>query len=804
LLVFLNRHVFGNNYLYPFLNDVLSFKQVCSYWALDLVFAPPWLALYLLGYALIYTFLAVRKRETWSIYFFALISMIYYFVNLRDLASYGEVLFFLNCIGLFSIFGLRFCPAGWNWRLLSIPCASVVLIWIVMQRMDIKLAKIDPYFWLVVAISLALAGIGLFSIKGTPLYPSASHFIPFYGLCFFLFTNWHYPFSSNYNHLLIYAFSLSQYFIEEAVFVFLLLCAGYLSGLIAIRCGRGVFDFFATALFSLAFIDLALLKTLGTRLEWNVLAMSNSFILVWRTIQPFLPQALAGLAVLGIFYFTGVSLFSRILKFSEQDLESKKAATIYYLAGFVLISCAGIFIERKDKVQGFSLTRLAATSPLLNNRAGKKLDLDLFVQTASNLNLFSNMVNFAEGGSTNRQLPNVFLIVLESSYNKYLSMFGGVDETQPLLKKHRDRMELFPNFYSNFPDSFHARFSILSGQYATREYVSYLNPKIEVSSMPEILRSHGYFTSVFQSDSREFLRFADYISHRVDLLHDSDSMPGREQFRKVSWGIEEEATMQAIKSQFTNHSKSGNRFFLSYFPVAPHMPFDSGAKKFKVFPTGFEKVTRNFAGRYKNELLYMDWIVTSLLDTLEDLRLLDNTIVFITNDHGELVGDDPEASGNLGHGWSTRPELCNSPLIIMNPSRKGYRLNSVLGSHVDLLPTLLQLLQIPKPRDLYPGSSLFDVSAGAQRVVYLNSNSQRAVIRGLQYLWEETPPAAGAKAANLETAFQISFQDSKTIFTPLPLTTNVSDILDNFERFQDSYIRFYSDYKRQLLPNASP
>lgn len=42
------------------------------------------------------------------------------------------------------------------------------------------------------------------------------------------------------------------------------------------------------------------------------------------------------------------------------------------------------------------------------------------------------------------------LIFLESSYNKHLSLFGSSEETQPLLSKYKDRMELFPNFFSNF------------------------------------------------------------------------------------------------------------------------------------------------------------------------------------------------------------------------------------------------------------------------------------------------------------------------------------------------------------------
>src|SRR5258706_13552463 len=103
---------------------------------------------------------------------------------------------------------------------------------------------------------------------------------------------------------------------------------------------------------------------------------------------------------------------------------------------------------------------------------------------------------------------------MESSYNKYLSLFGAEEETQPLLKTYRDRMELFPNFYSTFPNSFHARFSVWSGLYPTKEYVSYSNPRIASQSLFEILHDHGYGTSVFDSCYRDYVRLEDYLNPR--------------------------------------------------------------------------------------------------------------------------------------------------------------------------------------------------------------------------------------------------------------------------------------------------
>ena len=44
--------------------------------------------------------------------------------------------------------------------------------------------------------------------------------------------------------------------------------------------------------------------------------------------------------------------------------------------------------------------------------------------------------------------------------------------------------------------------------------------------------------------------------------------------------LSEIATMSAITNQIAAHAHKGERFFITYTPVAPHMPFDSPAKQF--------------------------------------------------------------------------------------------------------------------------------------------------------------------------------------------------------------------------------
>ena len=206
----------------------------------------------------------------------------------------------------------------------------------------------------------------------------------------------------------------------------------------------------------------------------------------------------------------------------------------------------------------------------------------------------------------------------------------------------------------------------------------------------------------------------------------------------VAWGVREGVTLKAIQFQIKQYASSGQKFFLSYIPVAPHKPFDGIPPEFCKFSIQTQNANQSvsiYQTKYLDELLYLDWVVASIVDELKSSGLLDKTLVVITDDHGEMLGEN---GGPIGHGWVVRPDLANIPLIIMDPDHPGYHLNDTIGSQVDLLPTILDLLGIPTPAgQLYQGASLYSSSAQGNRKIYLNSMQQYAVIEGHRFL-EET------------------------------------------------------------------
>jgi len=102
---------------------------------------------------------------------------------------------------------------------------------------------------------------------------------------------------------------------------------------------------------------------------------------------------------------------------------------------------------------------------------------------------------------------------------------------------------------------------------------------------------------------------------------------------------------------------------------------------------------------YHAAISYMDAQVGILLNTLESLGTLDNTIIVLWGDHGWHLGDH-----DLWHKHTNFEEATRAPLIIAGPGIKSGKTNS-LTEFVDVFPTICDLAGVAIPKNL-DGKSL--------------------------------------------------------------------------------------------------
>ena len=93
----------------------------------------------------------------------------------------------------------------------------------------------------------------------------------------------------------------------------------------------------------------------------------------------------------------------------------------------------------------------------------------------------------------------------------------------------------------------------------------------------------------------------------------------------------------------------------------------------------------NHINHYINCMIDVDRHIGSVLDALEESGQAENTIIIFTSDHGEMCG----AHHLRQKGSVAFKETTNVPMIIVDPRKPGGVRTDAVGSHLDLVPTIL-------------------------------------------------------------------------------------------------------------------
>jgi hypothetical protein len=793
LLILLTRHTGDKNYLYPVMTGVLPASSLWPYLSLDFFFRGPFLGAWILGYVLTYYFLIRTEKEGFVIYVSALCAAIFSICFLRELTVYRNELLVIDALAFTCLLlGGRY--ETWK-RLLwvALPFLGILVSWLLFREGSSELRELHPYFSMIIA-SVAVLAVGSTLLAWNRGFgPEWTGFLPFFVPAFLLLANTNYPNATNYNNLLCLGVSFPRYFLGEISIAAGLAC---LAALYSRWRPRGSFlwlDATIILFLLLTLLDLKLLGITGVRLDADVVSFGNDPKMMLRVAQPYLPGAVLGLLVLVTLYAVPLALWFRRRK-PRLDLPKTHlltwdkvllAPSLYAVA----LGITGLGVASVDKARGQAVIRLAASSPILRSASRRPMAPAEFTEASHRFGLPFGANRMTAVPPVPRDL-NVVLVFMESTYNQHLSLFNGKEETQPELSRYKERMELFPNFFSSYAGSIHARFAAFTGLYPIRNYNAFTLERVPVKSIFEVLHESGYACSMFYSSSYDYTGFRDFLKDRgLDEMYDADSMPGARQAPRLAWGLREDEVLGAIREKIKKHADEQRRFFLTYVPAAPHYPYDNIPRQFQKFRPG---AVGDYTPFYLNDLLFMDWVIASIIDQLRDSKLLDQTLVIITNDHGEMLGVD---GGSIGHGWKLTPDLANSPLIIMDPTRPGNRLNYAVGSTVDLLPTILGRLGIQLPSgQLYQGMSL-DSSADAKRLIFLNSYQQYGMIEGGR-LWFGDRLLPGSHAS----CFALSNQNNRTIFQECESPERMPVDFSAYDAFQENFLKNYSHYCKVLAP----
>jgi len=301
---------------------------------------------------------------------------------------------------------------------------------------------------------------------------------------------------------------------------------------------------------------------------------------------------------------------------------------------------------------------------------------------------------------------NVILVILESTGTRYLSLYGSRYETTPVLRAEARHAVVFDDFYCHVGMSANAMAAITLSlfPYMTwREYtVEY--PDFPGKSLADLLKARGYRTAFMHSGDLQYAGGGAFLRNRgFDVILDAGDLGCHTDLS--SWGCEDRFLVDGLLQWIDRDCESP--FLVVAWTAQSHHPYEpSPGRPFVDFFQGGPLPPDDYdLGRYLNTLVEVDAQIGRILDGLRERSLTEETLVVITGDHGEAFGDPHRT---WGHGARLYEENVRVPLMLWNPRLfpRGGR-SPTVGSHVDLNPTVADLLDLPPP-GTWHGRSLFD------------------------------------------------------------------------------------------------
>jgi len=300
--------------------------------------------------------------------------------------------------------------------------------------------------------------------------------------------------------------------------------------------------------------------------------------------------------------------------------------------------------------------------------------------------------------------PNIIVILVDTLRKDRLGFYGNKRDTSPNLDRFADKAVVYENAISQAPRTFPSVSALLTSQFPSAMGIAGIRERLTDKAifLQEILSENGYETHAIVSHDfidkkwgfgKGFDSFQSFAGgHRVVTSADvTDSA------LEIIDGIDADRPTFLLAHYFDAHYLYMEHEEFRFAEPPPDADSEWWLLAFRVLRGKARRgeltpAHREYLlGLYDSELAYADHQIGRILDRLESRGLLDNSIVVFTADHGEEFLD----RNGLGHGVTLFNELINVPLAIKWPGVSEGQRTARYVAHVDLMPTVLDYLEIP-------------------------------------------------------------------------------------------------------------
>lgn len=452
------------------------------------------------------------------------------------------------------------------------------------------------------------------------------------------------------------------------------------------------------------------------------------------TGEYFRTAVLAALALVGF-----GALTYRLLRPALATVTRPRKRDLSLAAG--LVACVGLLFARRAD---FRFTRgMFVSAPLLALASSFERDLDAPASSERALlpkappgppRSAEDAWREAVGRGCHRgpcPRPNVVLFVLESLAPGHLGVLGYSRPT-PALDRLLGESLFFTRAWTTATHSNYAQPAILSSLFPRRghaldQYEELDYPRFLFHDLFHLL---GYDTATISSQDEDWQGMRRFQNTGTPTFYwYADDYEGDALDSGVERTAPDEATTAEVLrwlalprekpfALYVNFQGTHFPYTLSKGAPKPYLPDEPDWSQYTYL--GYPESDREaVVNRYDNALAHVDRQVARVREALEAAGTLDNTLIVVTADHGELFFDREMVT----HGRSLYDVEARVPIALRWPKRWPAERREAPASHLDVLPTIADALDVPA-HPSWQGASLLAADAPA-RAVFLNIQGLR-------------------------------------------------------------------------------
>jgi len=324
---------------------------------------------------------------------------------------------------------------------------------------------------------------------------------------------------------------------------------------------------------------------------------------------------------------------------------------------------------------------------------------------------------------------NVLLITIDTLRADHLGLYGYQRNTSPHLDAFARRGTVFEQAYTYWPKTRGSFVAIMTGRLASQSGYGKSHPALLDfnPTLASTLAAAGYETAAVVDNpnvARGFGYAKGFASYRQTWEE-----------KALATEVQRARAITEDGARRLQGASPQRPFFLWLHYVNPHAPYEPptpfdtaflgaaatrgpGLRVVDGYHGGVRKEWAKpgkslgwYVAQYDGEIATVDAEVGRVLEALAASAVRDRTLVVITSDHGESLG---EHDYYFDHGENLFDPSQRIPLLVVGPDVRPGQRTQVLASTLDFLPTVLDAVKVSYPPEL-AGESLLPALRGERR-----------------------------------------------------------------------------------------